>query len=192
MILYDDEVWPLIDDDDLWIFDKLILSRKLEYVCGPVGVSVPRPDWYVVRPCVNLMGMSKGVSIEHIDNSTNHLPAGYFWQEVFEGRHLSVDYKDGHQILCTQGFCNTADVTKFDRWVVTDDTPNLPDLIKDIVVKYPTVNIEMIGGKIIEIHLRGNPDFVDGAKEIIPVWKLEGYTFVDDPDGDRIGFFKKY
>jgi len=192
MTLYDDEVWPLIEDDDLWIFDKLILSRKLGNVCGPTGVPVPSPNRYVVRPCVNLMGMSKGVSIEHIDNSTDHLPAGYFWQEVFEGRHLSVDYKDGHQILCTQGFSNTEDVTKFDRWVVTDDTPNLPDLIKDIVVKYPTVNIEMIGGKIIEVHLRGNSDFVDGATEIIPLWKREGYTFVDDPDGDRIGFFKKY
>ena len=33
----DDEVWDVAHTEDLWIFDKLILSKKLGYQCGPAG-----------------------------------------------------------------------------------------------------------------------------------------------------------
>ena len=33
----DDDVWELAHEEDLWIFDKLILSKRLGYQCGPVG-----------------------------------------------------------------------------------------------------------------------------------------------------------
>ena len=190
--LYDSEVWSTVDNEDLWLFDKLILSRKLGHLCGPIGVEVPSPGYYMVRPCVNLLGMSLGASIEYIDNYTDHLPTGYFWQEIFTGRHLSIDYEDGKQIRCTEGFRNEDNVQRFDRWVVCSDIIDLPNELQQIVKKYRFVNIEMIGGKIIEVHLRGNPDFDDDAIEIIPLWKKDGYTFVRDSDGDRIGFFKRY
>ena len=63
----DDDVWFDCHEDDLWIFDKLILSRKLGYVCGPVDADVPKPNHYIVRPCVNPAGMGRGATIEYID-----------------------------------------------------------------------------------------------------------------------------
>ena len=33
--------------DDLWICKKLFLSQVLGYTCGPVGITVPKPDFYI-------------------------------------------------------------------------------------------------------------------------------------------------
>lgn len=198
-MLYDEQVWPLVHDSHLWVFDKLILSRRLGHLCGPACVSVPKPDFYVVRPCVNLSGMGTGAEVQWIEDSTDHLPAGYFWQEVFHGRHLSVDYHNGVQVRCTEGFKVEGSLSKFSRWVVTDDRPQIPDFIGDLSLQYEKVNVEMIGDNIIEVHLRGNPDFEDGAVECVPVWKGEwvdlsdlGYQYVEDAAADRVGFWKKF
>lgn len=195
----DYQVWPTIVDEDLWIFDKLILSRKLGYICGPVGVDVPKPGFYCVRPCVNLMGMGRGASIEYIVDETDLYPVGYFWQERFEGRHISVDYQDGEQVLCVEGFRQNKDnLSKFYKWTKIDITPAIPPLVQDIVNRYPTVNVELVAGNVIEVHLRSNPDFADGAIECIPVWEGSvinppaGYTYVEANDYKRLGFYKKY
>ena len=87
----DEQAWLNCHEDDLWIFDKLILSRKLGYICGPKGLEVPEPGRYIVRPAVNTSGMGEGARIQFLAKSTNHLPPGSFWCEVFTGRHLSID-----------------------------------------------------------------------------------------------------
>jgi hypothetical protein len=197
-MLFDDEIWPLVPDHDLWIFDKLILSRRLGHLCGPSGVPVPVPGHYIVRPCVNLNGMGRGASVQWIEKETDFLPPGTFWQERFVGRHLSVDYLTGQQIRCSEGIRYTDDLTRFHKWILVNDVPSIPQLVLDIISKYSVVNIEMIDGKVIEIHLRGNPDFDDGAIELIPIWVddtvtcPDGFVFVEDKSYDRIGFFKKY
>ena len=63
----DDEVWIDCNDDDLWVFDKCILSRKLNYNCGPADMWVPKPDFYIVRPCVNLAGMGREAKIRYLE-----------------------------------------------------------------------------------------------------------------------------
>ena len=45
----------------------------------------------------------------------------------------------------------------------------LPDFIYDFD-DVDNINVEFIGNKIIEIHLRHGADFPKGASEIIPVW----------------------
>ena len=64
----EENIWMNADPDDLWVFDKLILSKKLGYACGPVGTNVPKPDWYIVRPCVNAIGLGLGAQKVWIDN----------------------------------------------------------------------------------------------------------------------------
>lgn len=198
MNTYDEQAWPDVAADDLWVFDKLIVSRKLNHICGPAGVSVPSKGNYVVRPCVNLLGMSRGAAIQWLEYNTEDIPLGYFWQEVFIGRHLSVDYVNGIQVRCTEGFPSSEDMSKFTRWTITKDTPTIPTPIQEIIARYPNVNVEMIDGHVIELHLRGNPDFSDGAVDIIPIWKdsdvlcPNGFVYVEAPDGDRLGFYKKY
>lgn len=198
-ILYDTDVWHNVDTQDLWVFDKLILSRKLGYLCGPVGVPVPKPGKYIVRPCTNLMGMSLGATIETIQSSTEHLPAGYFWCEVFHGRHLTYDFIEGRQAVCYQGFLEPGSVNRFTRWVKTDDIAVIPEFVKQLSHSYQHINIECIGDKIIEIHLRGNPDWIQhNSKLLIPLWSdgvsidipAGKYQFVSDQDQDRVGFLK--
>ena len=49
--------------------DKLILSRKLKYNCGPVGLDVPN-GWYIVRPCVNMLGLGLGAQKVWLEKET--------------------------------------------------------------------------------------------------------------------------
>lgn len=196
----DQWAWNNCLPKDRWVFDKLLLSKKLGYTCGPHGVDVPSPDFYIIRPCVNLMGMGLGAYIDYLKEETDGLmPAGSFWCEIFHGRHLSIDYREGKQVLCVEGIRNEAEFPKWDRWEKTDDQVNMPNFIKDLTSKYKYVNIEAIDGNIIEVHLRPNPDFIGhNSPYIKPVWKSDGPDFWDKigededfaplADGERIGF----
>jgi hypothetical protein len=194
MIKNDKDVWVTTEINDLWLFDKLILSRKLGYICGPAGIPVPNPGNYIVRPITNLEGMGIGASICHIQNTTDHLPAGYFWCEIFEGRHISVDYNYGKPILSVEGFRNQDDpLYRFSKWLKVDQLYHIP-LEVSVLRKFEYSNIEFIGNKIIEVHLRGNPDFIYNNSIAIPVWEdtvieeTENFRFVSSPDYKRKGF----
>lgn len=184
------------DIEDLWIFDKLILSKKLGYNCGPVGVDVPKAGYYIVRPCVNLLGMGIGAKLLFIESSTDHLTAGHFWCEVFTGDHLSFDYVNSTQKLCVRGIKEKGDFSNFKYWVKIENKElDIPDFIKEIMSKYKYVNIEAIDGNIIEVHLRNNPDFADHNSDIaIPVFKGEvlsipnGFRYIESEDANRVGF----
>lgn len=73
------EEWNNIHLDDLWFYNKLFLSRVLGYNCGPVGTIVPKPDFYIIRPSFNIMGMSRFARIEWIENSTDDMHPAEFW-----------------------------------------------------------------------------------------------------------------
>ena len=68
----EDFVWRDIDPDEIWAMDKLILSRKLGYICGPVGLDVPTPGYYCVRPCVNMLGLGLGTQKIWLEQETMH------------------------------------------------------------------------------------------------------------------------
>ena len=181
----DTDVFEKIALDDLWCVDKLILSKKLGYVCGPAGIVPPYPGKYVVRPIMNLKMMSRGASIQYLDSDS--IPDGYFWCEVFTGRHLSFDYFRGKQVLAVEGFRNDPlRLDRFSKWTKIDETFKLPKILQDIADRYPWFNVEVIGDKVIEVHFRYNDDFANhDATTIIPVWKDEFYS---SASGDRLGF----
>lgn len=194
----EEQVWQDIDPNDMWVLDKLILSRKLGYSCGPTGTPVPYPGHYIVRPCINPCGLGIGAQILFIDHSTDDLPPGHFWCEIFKGRHLSVDYHKGLQVLCVEGFKPEDTLTRWDRWVRVTDYVTRPTLLLPIMKKYEWVNCEFIGGNLIEVHLRQNVDFPEGRQEYIPVWDgmnempPKGYEYIEDPElHGRIGAWVK-
>lgn len=195
-----DQEWLNTDPEDLWIFDKLILSTKLGYICGPAGVDVPEDGFYIVRPCVNFLGLGLGANIEFLraDVWTDFLPYGTFWCQQFKGDHISVDYKWGDPHLTVQGFKSDYTFTRWDRWSKIDHCIDLPKILKPFAKKYQWINCEFIGGNLIEVHLRSNPDFEWGNKEFIPVWASqsinvpEGYRYIKYPDiHGRIGAYIK-
>lgn len=192
----EDLVWHKAPAKDLWVLDKLILSRVMGYTCGPTGQDVPEPGDYVVRPCVNMLGLGLGTSKMYLERDTCMLPLGYFWCEFFTGDHYSVDYYVGEQQLCVRGRKPANTFTFWQDWTrVNHDIP-LPDELKDLSTRHRWINCEFIGDKLIEVHLRRNEDFDGGISHFIPVWSGQstkppnGYTYRDYPDmHGRIGAF---
>ena len=188
-LINDCDVWKFIDGEDAWVYDKLILSKRLGYYCGPAGVAPKRSSEYIVRPISNYRMMGRGSSIMHIDAGRDIIPDGYFWCEVFRGRHLTFDYHYGTQCLAAEGFKDSTRTDRFSSWKKTADVFELPELIQSIAKKYEWLNVEVIDNKIVEVHLRYNDDFSGhDADEIIPIWKED---FYDSPCEDRLGFLLK-
>ena len=186
--LGDTDVFDSIATDDLWCVDKLILSKKLGYTCGPAGIPPPIPAQYVVRPIVNLKMMSVGATIQYLDSDS--IPDGYFWCEIFTGRHLSFDYHWGKQILAVEGFRTDPNrLDRFSRWTKIKEYFKLPGILQTVADRYEWFNVEVIGNRVIEVHFRYNDDFANHtATTIIPVWRDEFYS---SPAGDRLGFVLK-
>jgi hypothetical protein len=193
---WEDLCWTTVDPNDMWLFDKLLLSKKLGYTCGPVGTMVPSPDKYIVRPCVNPIGLGLGAEKHNIARRTDHLTPGHFWCEIFEGDHMSVDYEYGKPILTVKGIRDDKDLTKWKKWIKVKDSIDFPQILLPYKDKYQYFNCEFIGDKLIEVHMRTNPDFRFGNSEYIPVFKggstdaPKGYRYIEDPEmHGRIGAF---
>lgn len=187
--------WLQLHENDYWLFDKLILSRKLGYTCGPAGMDVPKTDLYCVRPIMNMYGMGVSARFEKLTKSTNHLHPGEFWCEAFYGKHISVDYQDQEPVLTVIGERDVmTTIYKWSKWTKIDHCIPFPNVLTTLHGRYPKINCEFIDGKLIEVHLRHNPDFAYGNTVAIPVWDEEHahdtdeYQFIESRDFKRVGF----
>lgn len=187
--------WNNIHPSDLWVYNKLFLSRVLGYNCGPVGTVVPKPDFYIVRPSFNLLGMGRFSRKEWIEDNTEHLHPSEFWSEIFIGEHLSVDFHCQKAELVVLGTRNEQDpYYKWKKWEKVNMDVEFPSILKDLKGDYEYINCEFIGNNLIEVHFRQNPDFRYNNSVAIPVWDDEEYDnmeFVEDNDYLRKGFYIK-
>jgi hypothetical protein len=197
-LLEGDDEWNHIHSEDLWVYNKLFLSRRLGYACGPSGTTVPKPDFYIVRPSFNLLGMSRFARIEWIEKTTDDFHPAEFWCEIFEGEHLSVDFYNKKQELVVLGTRDSKDeIYKWKKWEKIDKKVEFPNILKNLKKNYEWINCEFIGGKLIEVQFRRNPDFCYENTVAIPVWSEKseenypGYRFVEDTDYQRVGFWVK-
>jgi len=187
--------WNNIHPSDLWVYNKLFLSRVLGYKCGPIGTTVPRPDFYIIRPSFNLLGMGRFARKEWLYKYTDHIHPAEFWCEIFEGEHLSVDFHHQKADLVVLGTRDSKDpYYKWKKWEKVDRNIKFPEILKDLKGNYDWINCEFIDGNLIEVHFRRNPDFRYGNSVAIPVWddeKIENMTFIKDTDYLRRGFYVK-
>jgi hypothetical protein len=197
MFIDDKDVWSQCPVDYLWIYDKLILARKMGHLAAPAGIAVPRADWYIVRPITNIRMMSRGAQKVWLTPAdTDSVPDGFFWTECFEGRHTSVDFHYGIQELAVEGFRNSDRLDRFCRWERISDQYPFPAVLEDLWKMAPWVNVEYVDGKVIEVHLRWNDDFSNHNGNVIyPVWQDQpteqppNTTWYASPGGDRLGFW---
>jgi hypothetical protein len=194
-LLYtDEEAWAMVAPIDSWVFNKLYVARMAGVLCGPRGITVPNPDHYVVRPITNISGCGLGARKVWFDDDTSAIHPGEFWAAVLEGEHLSIDYKNGQPVLSVRGIrADPNDLVHWQKWEKCKKYIMPPDYIRPLLRRYPIVNCEYIDGTLIEVHLRGNPDFIYGNEEMIPVWEgqqilcSDGWKYIPDvipPDMD--------
>jgi hypothetical protein len=190
--------WRAIHPSDLWIYNKLQLSRVLGYQCGPVGTTVSKPDFYIIRPCVNFLGMGRYARIDWIENSTEHLYPSDFWCEIFRGEHLSVDFYHQESKLVVKGTKDDSDpLYKWKKWEKIDRKIGFPPILSHLYGKYEWINCEFINGNLIEVHIRQNPDFRYNNNVAIPIWddkehkNCEDFRYIKDSDYKRKGFYIK-
>lgn len=185
----DFDVWSAVKPEHLWVMDKLIVAKMSGHLCGPKGSLVPASDTYIVRPVVNPKGMGLGASFMYLIHSTSCIPHGYFWCEIFSGDHLSVDYLDGEPVLTVMGIPDSErPLQRFTSWKKVENSIPLPKMLHEVASEHRYINCEFIGGKLIEVHLRHNPDFAHNNTEMIPVWLDKpnpfpvGYRYIPDED----------
>ena len=148
MIEEDYEAWEAYPQYR-WLFNKLELSMRLGYDCGPACVPIKNAGNYIIRPTYNLYGMGIGAHKKFLDPNIHgeemihhkHIPPGYFWCEWFDGNHQSVDFiKDNNQWVpfhtMTGKHEDKHNLTKFIEWEVTEPEITLPKWLHDITTEY--------------------------------------------------------
>jgi len=177
-----------------WVFNKLDVARRLGYHSGPACVPVKVTGNYIVRPIYNLYGMSvsaeqKFLRVEdaHQMHNHKHIPPGHFWCEWFEGDHYSIDYAwSGGHLEPTTTTVGTKEGLKFTQWTkIANVDKKLPDWF-DHFDDVEELNVEFIGDKLIEVHLRSGNDIVHNdpvGTKMIPHWQ--------DSDPDYINMLKE-
>src|SRR3989344_4319119 len=175
-----------------WVYLKLNVALSQEIRCAPIGFN---PDDYpvFVKPICNLLGM--GVGARKVSNyeeykECQHL-SGYFWMEHLEGEHLSHDFvlRQGEPVFysCFRGHSVGEGV--FDYWESLNPENNVKTYVQNWLEKYlgdytGCVNVETLGSKIIECHLRsgdldkfGNFDLL---QRIVNIYAGKIWNFKDE------------
>jgi hypothetical protein len=191
-------------------YNKLWLSERLGYNCGPASIAPSQSDFYIVRPIMNLSGMGVGASKLYIEkNDHTKVPPGYFWCEWFTGDQYSISYEfqrdDWKPLSSYKAYRNEEKLYRFEVWQRSDWYAKLP-IWFDQLGEVGIINVEFVDGKIIEVHLRDTPD--PDYNVLIPIWSDEkekidillkmNYSFIEDPDNaegfldnPRLGFMVK-
>ncbi len=188
--------WNSIHSDDRWVYNKLLLNQSLGHLCGPTGCPVPYSGYYIVRPCINLLGMGRFSRIEWISDITDHFHPSEFWCQIFYGDHISVDFYQRNPVLVVKGERDLNNpLYKWKKWYKIDRKIEFPQVLMSLKGNYDWINCEFIGNNLIEVHFRQNPDFRYGNSVAIPSWKgekiekVDNLTFVEDEDYLRKGFY---
>ena len=157
----DSDAW-LWNPTHRWVYDKLAVALSQGLDAAPHGVA---PQKYPVfsKPIYNMKGMGVGSRPLHTpEDYDGAYQPGHFWTTLLEGRHVSSDVAlvDGvpHWWRHATGVASGAGT--FDHWEVhTEPVPAVEEWCgkwcRDHLKGYTgLLNLETIGGRIIEVHLR--------------------------------------
>ncbi|HXW42323.1 MAG TPA: hypothetical protein VEK75_14030 [Xanthobacteraceae bacterium] len=189
------------EDSDAWqwypayrfVYDKLALAQSQNLEAAPHGVAPPRYPVFS-KPIVNLRGMGVGsrVLASPADYAEHYAP-GHFWMPLLDGRHVSSDVAvvKGKPRWWRHATGKAAGEGTFDYWIVHAE----PDagiearcgawIEKNLAGYTGMLNLETIGGTIIEAHLRFadqwpdlyGPGWVDA---LVALYESGDWQFADD------------
>jgi hypothetical protein len=145
-----------------WVYDKLRLCASQGILCAPHGVEPPAFPVFS-KPITNLRGMGVGSRVLHSAADYRRcLTPGHFWMPLLRGEHVSTDVAVVQGRACwSRHSCGIpAGEGTFDYWTIeAARRPELEDylaqwLARNIGAYTGMMNLESIGGRIIDAHLR--------------------------------------
>ena len=152
-----------------WVYDKVAVALSQGLDAGPHGTTPPGFPVFS-KPIVNLRGMGVGSRIlRDAADYRQHYTAGHMWMTLLEGPHVSTDVAvvDGEPRWWRHVTGQPAGEGTFDFWTVhAASDPVLEDRcgawVRRHLAGYTGVlNLETIGGSIIEAHLRLSDQWPD-------------------------------
>jgi hypothetical protein len=192
----DSDAW-LWYPEHRWVYDKIAIAHSQGLVAGPHGVGPPAYPVFS-KPIINLKGMGIGSRILHGSAEyEQNLTPGHMWMTLLHGRHVSSDVAvvDGEPCWWRHVTGAPSGEGTFDYWTVhAARDPALEDycgvwIRRHLLGHTGIINIESIGGRMIEVHLRMSDQWPDlyGAGWVEAVIRLyhEGkWMFADQERRD--------
>jgi hypothetical protein len=145
-----------------WIYNKLLICDTQGLENAPHDI-MPRQFPVFSKPIYNMRGMGSGSKIiETPEQFKAAVQPGHMWMPLLTGEHVSSDAAvvDGEPVWWRHTIGKTLEHGKFDHWVVLGEAcPEIERYCGDWLRRHlkgytGCVNVETIGARIIEAHLR--------------------------------------
>ena len=191
----DDEHAYELYPEHRWIYNKLLVCDTQRIVGAPHGV--PPPGFPVFsKPIYNMHGMGIGGRIiNDAEEFAASQHAGHMWMELMRGEHVSSDVVllGGEAQWWRHTVGHALGDGVFDYWtVLAEERPELEDYCGQWLRQHlrgysGAANLETIGGKIIEVHLRFADQWPDlyGCGWLDAIVELYARRRWRYPDDDR-------
>ncbi len=188
------------DDGDCWLLyphlrhlhNKLHIAASQGLAAAPHGVPPARYPVFS-KPIYNLKGMGKGSRlIRNAAALRRHQAPGHMWMRYLTGAHISTDVAlaRGRPVWWRHTEGKSGRGGTFDYWMVeAAHRPRLEAycgawLRRELAGFSGVVNLETIGGRIIEIHLRMSDQWPDlygagWAESLVPLYRDGRWRFAD-------------
>ncbi len=178
-----------------WIYNKLLIAETQGIACAPHGIL---PESYPVfsKPIYNLRGM--GMETRVFNSEQEYLAErdpGHMWVELLQGEHLSSDVAvvGGKAVWWRHVKGTPGPHQTFDYWTILAaarpqvETYCAKWIAENFADYTGMMNVETIGGRIIEGHLRFADQWPDlyGEGWLDAVVKLYVDGNWDYPDQNR-------
>jgi hypothetical protein len=174
------------------IYNKLFVAESQGITCAPHGVT-PAEFPVFSKPIYNLRGMGVGsLVLQDLAHYRRHLSAGHFWMTLLTGEHVSTDaaVDNGRIAWSRHSRGMPAQEGTFDYWTIEARARELLEaylaqwVARHLATYTGMLNLESIGGRIIEAHLRLADQWPDlyGAGWLAAVVRLyqHGHWEFDD------------
>jgi hypothetical protein len=194
----DPEAWAW-NSQHRWVFDKLQLALSQGLDAAPHGL-MPSTFPVFSKPIFNFGGMGAGSRV--LRNAADyqcHATPGHMWMPLLEGPHVSTDaaIADGHLAWMRHATGRPTTQGMFDYWTVhAAAMPALEARLTPWISSHlggytGIVNMETIGGVIIDAHLRFSDQWPDlygtgWVDALVGLYRNRAWAF--DECGRRDGY----
>ncbi len=145
-----------------WVYNKLLVAESQGLACGTRATPAPQFPVFI-KPITNLRGMGVHSRVVRTEAELREACAGEnFWSAYLTGWHVSTDWAivSGEPVWCRHVRGMPGPAGTFDYWTVEAGRREPLEYycrrwIRAHLRGYTgMINLETIGGRIIEVHLR--------------------------------------